>query len=146
MNLGERLKAERDRLGYSQTDFAALAGASKHSQINWEKGTAAPNATVLAAWAEHGLDVLYVVTGVRGLIVTSESNTQTSAYLTENANPVTHSVAAEPLGEYRLNRREQALLENYRGSDEQGRRAMESTASALAHRDSAKKKGRQGGE
>ncbi|MBN0112872.1 helix-turn-helix transcriptional regulator, partial [Pseudomonas aeruginosa] len=74
MNLGERLKAERERLGYNQTDFAALAGASKHSQINWEKGAAAPNGTVLAAWAEHGLDVLYVVTGVRGQAMTYGSN------------------------------------------------------------------------
>jgi transcriptional regulator with XRE-family HTH domain len=65
MNLGARLKAERERLGLSQTDFAAVAGASKHAQINWEKGAAAPNASALAAWAKHGLDVLYVVTGAR---------------------------------------------------------------------------------
>ena len=50
-------------MGYSQTAFAALAGASKHSQINWEKGAASPNAEALAAWVEKGLDVLYVVTG-----------------------------------------------------------------------------------
>ena len=104
MNLGGRLKAERERLGYSQTDFAALAGASKHSQINWEKGTAAPNATVLTAWAEHGLDVLYVVTGARGLIVTNESNAQTSAYLTENADPVTNSAALPQIDSKRLAR------------------------------------------
>ena len=63
MNLSSRLKEERERLGYSQTAFAALAGASKHSQINWEKGSASPNAEALAAWVEKGLDVLYVVTG-----------------------------------------------------------------------------------
>ncbi len=44
-----------------------------------------------------------------------------------------------------LSRREKALLANYRGSDEEGRKAMEATASALAHKDSGKKK-RQGGE
>ena len=65
MNLHERLKEERERLGHSQTAFAALAGASKHAQINWEKGAASPNAAALAAWAEVGLDVLYVVTGQR---------------------------------------------------------------------------------
>lgn len=63
MNLHARLKEERERLGYSQTAFAALAGASKHSQINWEKGAASPNAEALAVWVEKGLDVLYVVTG-----------------------------------------------------------------------------------
>ena len=65
MNLHERLKEERERLGFSQTAFAALAGASKHSQINWEKGVASPNASALAAWVLAGLDVLYVVTGQR---------------------------------------------------------------------------------
>jgi len=65
MNLHDRIKEERERLGYNQTAFAALAGATKHSQINWEKGVAFPNAAVLAAWAEVGLDVAYVVTGER---------------------------------------------------------------------------------
>lgn len=65
MDLQERLKAERERLGFNQTDFAAVAGASKHAQINWEKGATTPNAAALAAWAERGLDVLFVVTGQR---------------------------------------------------------------------------------
>lgn len=65
MNLSNRLKEERERLGFSQTAFAALAGASKHAQINWEKGAASPNAAALEAWAGDGLDVLYVVTGQR---------------------------------------------------------------------------------
>ena len=65
MNLNERIKEERERLGYSQTAFAALAEASKHSQINWEKGIGTPTASVLAAWAPHGVDVLYILTGQR---------------------------------------------------------------------------------
>ena len=65
MNLGERLREERERLGYAQPAFAAIAGAKKHAQINWEKGAAFPNAAALAAWSEVGLDVLYVVTGQR---------------------------------------------------------------------------------
>lgn len=65
MNLSERLKEERERLGFNQTKFAAIADASKHAQINWEKGLASPNAAALAAWALVGLDVLYVVTGDR---------------------------------------------------------------------------------
>lgn len=63
MNLGERLREERERLGYSQPAFAAVADAKKHAQINWEKGVAYPNAAALEAWAKIGLDVLYVVTG-----------------------------------------------------------------------------------
>ena len=65
MQMGERLKEERERLGLNQTDFAALAQATRKALFNWEVGTAAPNAVALAAWAGHGLDVLYVVTGQR---------------------------------------------------------------------------------
>ncbi|WP_213664287.1 helix-turn-helix transcriptional regulator [Stutzerimonas stutzeri] len=152
ISIGERLREVRVAMGKSQTEFAEIAaaagvpGATRQSQANYEKGRQMPSAAYLAAIAAAGADVLYVVTGQRAPILTNQSYTTTSPHMTENANPVTHSVAAEPLGEYRLNRREKALLENYRGSDEEGRRAMESTASALAHRDGAKKKGRQGGE
>ncbi|NUU37368.1 helix-turn-helix domain-containing protein [Pseudomonas sp. C2B4] len=65
MGIGDRLKEERERLGFNQTEFAANAGASKNSQYNYEKGERSPDAVYLAAVAEHGVDVLYVVTGER---------------------------------------------------------------------------------
>lgn len=65
MQSGERIKEERERLGFNQADFAALAEATRKTLFNWESGSASPNAAVLAAWAKHGLDVLYVVTGER---------------------------------------------------------------------------------
>ena len=65
MHMGERIKDERERLGFNQSDFAALGSATRKTLFNWETGAAAPSATVLAAWAVHGLDVLYVVTGQR---------------------------------------------------------------------------------
>lgn len=65
MHSSERLKEERERLGFNQADFAALAGATRKTLFNWESGAASPNAAALAAWAEAGLDVLYVVTGQR---------------------------------------------------------------------------------
>lgn len=143
---GERLRAERERLGLGQQEMAEKCGVTMRSQRNYEKGERQPDAAYLAAFTALGGDVLFLLTGHGDQKMTYQSYRSTTTDMTENANPVTHSVAAEPLGEYRLNRREQALLENYRGSDEEGRRAMESTASALAHRDGAKKKGRQGGE
>lgn len=65
MHPGERIREERERLGLSQTDFAALAGATRKTLFNWESGVASPNIAVVSAWADHGLDVLYVVTGQR---------------------------------------------------------------------------------
>ncbi|ENU9618645.1 helix-turn-helix domain-containing protein [Salmonella enterica] len=63
MSLGERLKEERNRLGFNQSEFAALVGASYKSQLRWEKDESSPGADALSKWADIGLDVLYVVTG-----------------------------------------------------------------------------------
>ncbi|MCC8457256.1 helix-turn-helix domain-containing protein [Photorhabdus aegyptia] len=63
MSLGERLKKERERLGFSQSDFAEMVGASRKSQIRWEKDESAPGADAISLWAKAGLDVLYLITG-----------------------------------------------------------------------------------
>lgn len=65
MSIGERLKEERERLSYNQADFAAVGGASRGSQVAWEKGGAYPNAEFLAAIAAIGADVQYIITGER---------------------------------------------------------------------------------
>lgn len=74
VGIGERLKEERERIGLSQTEFAAKAGASKNSQYNYEKGERSPDAAYLAAADEMGVDVLYVVTGRRTPEATSSFN------------------------------------------------------------------------
>lgn len=65
MSLGARLKEERKRLGFNQSEFAALVGSSYKSQLRWEKDESSPSADALNIWAGIGLDVLYVVTGQR---------------------------------------------------------------------------------
>lgn len=65
MDIAERLKSERERIGLTQTAFGALGGAGKTTVIAWERGTAHPNASFLAAIAEAGVDVCYVITGSR---------------------------------------------------------------------------------
>lgn len=65
MNIGERLREERARLGLNQGDFAAVANVSKTTQFNYEKGERSPDAAYLEAVAAAGVDVLYVLTGRR---------------------------------------------------------------------------------
>ncbi len=65
MSTGKRLREERRRLGYSQADFAEVAGVSRAAQIKYEKGERHPDARYLAAIAEAGADVLYILTGER---------------------------------------------------------------------------------
>lgn len=107
MNIGTRLREERERLGLSQEALGATGGVKKLAQFNYEKGDRQPDAAYLAAVAAVGVDVLYVLTGQR-------SNAPLTAHLPP-ANP-----------------REAALLDNYRNSPEAGKDAIERTAFALA--------------
>ncbi|MBD9483883.1 helix-turn-helix transcriptional regulator [Pseudomonas sp. PDM14] len=83
MTIGERLKEERSRLGFSQTDLGAAGGVGKTTQINYEKGNGSPDAFYLAAVARLGVDVLYVVTGERRPVA-AESFTASEAALVDH--------------------------------------------------------------
>jgi transcriptional regulator with XRE-family HTH domain len=63
--IGGRLRDERRRLGLNQPDFAAIAGASKRTVIEWEKGSTSPSSVQLSALSGVGVDIVYVVTGAR---------------------------------------------------------------------------------
>lgn len=76
MSIGERLREERVRLGFSQTDFAALAGASKKSQIRYEADEGGgPDCAFLTAVASAGVDIAYVLTGQRAASVQAPAHT-----------------------------------------------------------------------
>ncbi|MEO6920135.1 MAG: helix-turn-helix transcriptional regulator [Collimonas sp.] len=66
--IGSRLRAERERLGYNQIEFAAIGGASNRTQVDWERGKQVPNAEFLALVAVAGVDVQYILTGKRSSI------------------------------------------------------------------------------
>jgi len=67
MGIGARLKEERMRVGMSQAEIAALGGLSNKTQLSYESDARSPDANYLAALAKVGVDVLYVITGVRAL-------------------------------------------------------------------------------
>lgn len=108
-SIGARLKEERERLSQSQTETAAIAeaagapGATRQSQALYEKGKRMPDAAYLAAIAAAGADVLYILTGQRGM-------------------PVVPS----------LTPRKRALLDNYDHTSEEGKKVIEGTASLAA--------------
>ncbi|WP_231886091.1 helix-turn-helix domain-containing protein [Bordetella ansorpii] len=64
-NFGERLREERQRLGMSQAEFGAAGGVLKQAQLKYEKGERTPDAAYLAAIAQAGADVQYLLTGSR---------------------------------------------------------------------------------
>ncbi|HTF98655.1 MAG TPA: helix-turn-helix transcriptional regulator [Cellvibrio sp.] len=65
MTIGDRLREERERLGFSQSAFAGLAETTKKSQIDYEKGITFPKANYLEVIAKVGADIQFIVTGMR---------------------------------------------------------------------------------
>ncbi|KEH11372.1 XRE family transcriptional regulator [Delftia sp. 670] len=66
-NFCERLKEARKHLKLNQGAFGALAGVSAETQLNYEKGSRKPDSSYLEAVAAHGVDVAYLLTGLRSL-------------------------------------------------------------------------------
>lgn len=108
-SLGERLRAERERLGLSQEEFGRAGGVNRNSQANYEKGSRNPDAAYLASIAEVGVDVLYVLTGQRtpsreeGLSVKEEKVLQNFRSLSEGdqkaVQRLTHALKESPADE-----------------------------------------------
>ena len=66
MSIAARIKEERERLGFSQSQFGAFVEVSKKTQIRWEQEDGAfPDIAQLAVWGGLGLDMVYVLTGKR---------------------------------------------------------------------------------
>lgn len=65
MSISERIRGEREDLDMSQTAFAKIAGTTKQTLFSWETGKTFPNANQLALLADAGVDVNYILTGIR---------------------------------------------------------------------------------
>lgn len=66
MEIGDRLREERTRLGLSQAEFGAVGGVAANAQGHYESGKRSPDTDYLAKIGREGADVLYIVMGVRG--------------------------------------------------------------------------------
>ncbi len=66
MRVGDRIKEERERIGLNQSVFSDLAGVHRKSQANYENNDRSPDAEYLIKLTSMGIDVLYVLTGMRG--------------------------------------------------------------------------------
>jgi transcriptional regulator with XRE-family HTH domain len=64
-SIGARLSWERHRLGLSQEEMATRGGVRRQTQAHYEKDLSAPDGAYLAAIADLGVDVIYVLIGRR---------------------------------------------------------------------------------
>jgi transcriptional regulator with XRE-family HTH domain len=126
VEVGARLKAERQRLGLNQAVFAGLATVSRRTQASYEAGDGAPSADYLAAMADAGVDVLYVVTGRSWVDKVALDGTD------EWPVPAVDSLASE----------ERELLSSFRRMHPSDRMALRQIAGSLARpQDSSKSLG-----
>lgn len=63
--IGARLLEERTRLSLTQLAMAEAIGGARLSVIHYESGRSSPAAETLAAMESIGVDVRYVLTGMR---------------------------------------------------------------------------------
>lgn len=81
MSFSERLKSERKRLKLTQPQLAELAGTTKQSQLKYEKDMQKPGTEYLIAVAAVGVDVQYLLTGVRSeMALTHQERTLLQLY------------------------------------------------------------------
>lgn len=66
--IGLRIKEERERLSITQQGIADAIGIAKRTLIDWEKDRTSPTAVQLSELSGIGVDVLYVITGIRASI------------------------------------------------------------------------------
>ena len=103
--ISERLREQREALGFTQQALADLCGIAARSQRNYESGERLPDAAYLAAIAAAGADVLYILTGQRSA-----------------GEALTPALKAD----------EAALLDNYRHSPSEAQDALRRTGAAFA--------------
>lgn len=71
-DFGARLKAERERLGLNQLEFGRLHGVSRNSQSAYETGSTPAPLDYLRSLEAAGVDLGYLLWGVRGGLTLSQ--------------------------------------------------------------------------
>lgn len=123
VNIGDRLKEERERLRMTQESFSVAGGAGKRAYIRYEQGERLPDAGFLAAISASGVDVLYVLTGRREKQPMAQAQATASA-VTEQAGGYGMTMTLQP--------KEQQLVLSYRKCSESGQAALLQMAAELS--------------
>lgn len=79
MSISERLRQEREKLNITQAEMAEAGGVKPQAVSLYESGKRSPDAKYLERVASIGVDVGYVLTGVR--TVTQEMNREERALI-----------------------------------------------------------------
>jgi transcriptional regulator with XRE-family HTH domain len=119
--VGARLRSERERLGASQEQFGLIGGVTRNSQATYEAGRRPCDTEYLLALMQRGIDVAFILTGVRG----GDDLAEDEAELVDCFRSLTAAnrialltVARSMRGEASPSRRVHASSSAFRGEDE----------------------------
>lgn len=73
LTVGDRLRAERERIGLSQAALGTACGVKKNTQLNYEKNSTSPSVSYLLEAQKKGIDVWYVIEGYKQEVQENES-------------------------------------------------------------------------
>ena len=125
VNIGDRLKEERERLRMTQESFSVAGGAGKRAYIRYEQGERLPDAGFLAAISASGADVLYVLTGRREMKPMTQSLSMSGAgRVAEQGAGYSTAMTLQP--------KEQQLVLRYRKCSDSGQAALLQMAAELS--------------
>ena len=99
MTIGNRIKDERERLKMNQEEFALQGGVSLRSQQMYERDKTDPAAGYFVSISKIGVDVNYILTGVRIPIVQSSTAKTKGIEILEDVKKPLTKVVARNLGE-----------------------------------------------
>jgi transcriptional regulator with XRE-family HTH domain len=63
--IGQRMREEREAKSLTQADFAKIGGRNRISQASYESGKKTPNLEYLIELSRAGIDIGYILTGIR---------------------------------------------------------------------------------
>lgn len=125
MTISIRLKEEREKLGLSQSKAGEIAGVTKQTFIQWEKGKSYPDAQQMTLLLEGGFDIGYILTG----------NLPIAPLVYSTGGLNSNHVARQAL----LSEREYALLDDFRSLSDKEKDAAETMLNAVAKHQVKKK-------
>lgn len=67
LQVAQRIRVERERLGLTQATFAEMAGIGRATQIFYENNDRNPDTAYFEKLSEHGIDIIYLLSGHRTL-------------------------------------------------------------------------------
>lgn len=124
MSIGERLRAERERLNMSQSVFADAADLARKTLYGYECGERFPDAAALAKWADAGVDILYVITGN---FTASDRRPSKPSLPAEDGQAIQHCYALSTLSDS-----DRVLLRDFHAAPPQEQVGVQMTLGAFA--------------